>query len=619
MIEKELWFDRKTNKPSFSESEKPLIEKEKPFAIKSYGSINQDTLEASIIGHMIADFRLDGQEQNKSKFEKILSFGVKDYWFERKDLASLFNDLCLFYKEYRRVPYVDESGELCLNKGQTPSEASAYKHAVRVCRGTQHAQRIGLDLLLQRFWAHYSQKTNKKAIQEYERECDNPNIGPIIASENLSEKVKKNINVAKDSEIKVSDLIDDYEENISWLDDLKENPDKYKGYMCGLKAIDSKTQGLRKGQLTVIVGSHGGFKTTLMMNIAWGCYLSGCNVMYVSLEMEKNIVETKLWCRATGTVSYSRLYNGGRTTPEDWDRIDQLAEELKNPNLDKEERKRKQIKHDMLKFNLKTINKGEGKEDSVLISKMKAQLESNKNKFKTLTASQLQKLRPSQIDAWLEEKMGEFKPDIIFFDYLGLMGADHPNPGRPDLDYGEICQHLRQMGKNRNFAIVTAAQLSRQAVKKIHDAGENGAGKANLGTGDVADSHKIGGDADNMFVLWKEPSGNAVRIFTVKARYGALDTTNGEVVQVDHETCTISDNVRDTSIKTAEANIFDANRAVHKINTGGNGIGMTTDLTNDANDDVFYNPHAEQPLDGDGTILDPELNTNTVSLDELDI
>ena len=168
------WFDHPERELQLTETERELLKDETPFVLRSYGNLDQVTLEAIIIGHMVTDVKLDDDDPQKSKMDKILGSGIAESWFERPDLASLFKDAKDHYKKYKRIASIDELGERYIEAGNTPTKASAYKHKVRICRGTLHAWRIGIDILIERFWAHHSQKITEKLYANYKRDSDNP-------------------------------------------------------------------------------------------------------------------------------------------------------------------------------------------------------------------------------------------------------------------------------------------------------------------------------------------------------------------------------------------------------------------------------------------------------------
>lgn len=577
-----------------TEREQELLSRATPFQVRMYGNLDQATLEAMIIGNMVVD--PDNKEQDNKKIETIIDSGIKADWFEVKELAGIFTDLCAFYKKWHKTPTFDDMGVVCQNNSHSNDEAVNYKHVLQTCFGAVLSRKIGVELLIERWSGHYLQKFGDKLYLEFQKERADPKIGPKEATKRFRERVSRNLVDTKGAEIKCYDLIEDCEATLEGLRDMKRNPEKYQGLMCGIKAIDKKTKGFRKGHLTVIVGAHGGFKTTLMLNIAFGIYLNSHNVLYISLEMAKDEVHCKLWCRATGTVAYSRLYTGGITDPEDWAEVEALIKKLEDVSLTHKEKVAFQTKLNALQFSLKGQEKG--KEDSVLIAEAKFTLEKGKNKFRTLVAGQSEKLKVTQIEKWLQEQATVFKPDIIFLDYLGLM--DPENQERQDIGFSDICIYMRQLGKNMGFSTVTAAQLKRSAIERLKKHGVDKPEKAELDTADISDSHRIGGDAENVFILWREPGGTSLRIFTAKARHGERDTSKGETVQVDHETCTISDAIRDTGTRAVMMGIGDGNQAQEKfIKAQGTGL-PKTDLGESDNDDIFANPLIERPLDGDG-------------------
>ena len=384
---------------------------------------------------------------------------------------------------------------------------------------------------------------------------------------------------------------------------MKENPEKYSGFMCGINTIDMKTKGFRPGQLTVFAGAHGGYKSTTMLNVGYGLYERGCNVLYVSLEMEAEIVSLKLWCRASQSISYTKAYNGEFSSPEDWGRKRDIEAKLLDTTLTDKERATLNKKLAKYVAALKGKEEGKGHEDSCKLEHIRNHLASTPNQMRIITCGQSRKMKLSQLEKYIQENAKQFRPDVVILDYLDLTEAENPNPKRPDLDLGDVCKMMRALGKQYRFAAITAAQLKRSAWERLRKFGLEQPEKAQLDTDDIAGSHQIGADADNVFMLWRKPGASELMIFTAKARYGEKDTGGGTAVQVDYDTNTVADNIDDLRKQTGIKSISDAYNVIPKASMPKTVVpgsedfddnsnlmeGTDLDLQNPISDEVFGN------------------------------
>jgi hypothetical protein len=364
--------------------------------------------------------------------------------------------------------------------------------------------------------------------------------------------------------IKEFDFIDD-NETLSWLKDMKRNPEKYRGADCGIKGIDEKALGFRKGQLTVFCAPPGGYKTTIMLNIAYGLWEKGYNVLYASLEMEALNVNTKLLCRATRKISYSRVYSGKITEPEDLAKGTEADKKIYEELKALESSLITATPDERLKIEAR-IDTICSKFESYIAEKYyKEQKAKRKNNLKIINVGQSQKIKLSQLERWLFEKAIKFKPDVVLLDYLDLVSPEIINPNRLDVGFGDVCKMSRSIGLNMGFSVITAAQMKRAAIDRLRKHGFDSPEKAAFGVDDISGSAMIGNDADNCFVIWKKDGGTAIKLFTVKSRYGCVDN-NGTTLQVDHDSCMIGDNIESTDTITNSKNFGDALTSAARTN-----------------------------------------------------
>lgn len=523
---------------TFPDKERELLKDATAFEVRTVARLTHPDLERMIVGHLVGQ-PIDEAKPDISAAEKIVEAQIKTEWFEDRAIGGMFEDFMSHYRQKRSLMTVDEAYNKCIIKGQDPNNASNYKNTAVGCHAIAVVRAIDVDILIERMTTHYLMKRQNQIWEKAQKDRNDPAVGPRKSWENMREACIRDLLDPKGATIKAFDLIKDAPENMDWLRDMKYNPEKYRGMRCGINAIDLKTMGFRPGQLTVFVGYHGGYKTTTMLNVGYGLWENGCNVLYVSLEMEPQIVQTKLLCRGTkGLISYSRVYNGGLIEPEDFDRLQNLAIKMVNNALPSDERDKAKKEYEELNSRLQ--NKTKDTADIVIANKFFEEMGKKKNKFVVATVGQSEKMKLSQLERWLYEQAAVFKPDVVILDYLDLLQPEVLNPNRLDVGFGDICKMARQMGKNMGFSAITAAQMKRGAVERLRKTGLDAPEKAQFGTDDISGSGQIGADADNAFVLWRKGQ-NEVQLFTIKSRYAAMDNAKGDTLQVDYESCTIAE------------------------------------------------------------------------------
>jgi len=555
------WTDEDDDKvpdpSSFSEQERELLKDATPRQIKLYGQLDRPTLEAMIVGMLIGPPNVDKADCNAA--EKVVEAGIKPDWFEDKIYKDLFSDFLSYYKENRELLKVDEAQLVCLNQGQTKTEGNNYTAQAYACLGALKARKIRVELLIGRMLTYHLMKLEDRIYQKAVEDRANPAIGPQKSWENMREACIRDLVDLRGAVIKEFDFINDDMETLSWLKDMKHNPEKYRGAMSGIKAIDRRVIGFRKGQLTVFCAPPGGYKTTMMLNLAYGLWEQGFNVLYASLEMEALNVKTKLLCRGARKISYSRVYSGKITEPEDDPKAvaDIMALKASLVTATPEEAIKIEAQIDAIASRF---------ESYIAEKYYKEQQAKRKNLLKIINVGQSQKIKLSQLERYLFEQSTKFKPDVVLLDYLDLVSPEVVNQNRLDVGFGDVCKMSRAIGLNMGFSVITAAQMKRTAIDRLRKHGFDSPEKAAFGVDDIAGSAMIGNDADNCFVIWKQDGGTTLKLFTIKSRYGGVDS-NGETLQVDHDTCTISDDkIEDVDVITRTKTMADAYSSAAKAN-----------------------------------------------------
>ena len=242
-----------------------------------------------------------------------------------------------------------------------------------------------------------------------------------------------------------------------------------KRIICGIKEIDDcMTVGFRPGTLTLTVADVGGGKSTMMLNIAYNLWKRNCNVLFLPLEMPWEEIFKKFLSRET-LIEFEKFARPELMTEKDWEILRKRSEDLASM-------KQKLVWADV-------------------------------------------KSRPTvqEIKRAIEGKMHYFKPDVVVIDYIANIKPD----GKVDnwLAIGDILKELRALGKQYGFAILSAAQMTRDGIKKLKSDKEQ---SKSPGSEDLRGSHEYSADADNIFAQSPSPDepNRKMLLWCIKARYG---------------------------------------------------------------------------------------------------
>jgi len=517
----------------------------KKYEIKQFGSMDQPTLEGMMVGYLVFDpamEKIDKRLADHKNGELIVKSNITGDKFEGKLLGKLFDDLLNYYKSCRKLMTLDEAVQLMLTLGATQDQAVAYSELLADCHAAVVARHVSLRLLIERFKIHFYVQTTDNIYQQFVR--DRVQMDPKKALEKFKTDCRMQLSDPDEQPLREYDLGTDSAKSIGWVLDMKHNPEKYMGCRCGIEKIDTRTTGFKPGQLTVFVGRHGGYKTTTMTNVFHGLLVNGYNVLYASLEMEEDLLMAKVLCRHSRKISWSKMFQGRISEPEDWALRDEAMKMAANKALPDEERKEWRKKLEKLNDVLSNVEKG--KEEILLLEEARKEIEAMPNKGKIARVGQSDKIKVGLLERWIEERIDVWQPDVVIVDYLALVASDESFVDRRDLEVGEVCKKFRAMGSRLGFHVVTAAQYKRGAIERIRKYGFSNPEKAMLGTDDIAESNQIGADADTIFMLWPEDGGNRLRVFVPKARHAGTNIESFDVLQVDQDHCTIADDIGDT-------------------------------------------------------------------------
>ena len=197
---------------------------------------------------------------------------------------------------------------------------------------------------------------------------------------------------------------------VDQIDDLYNNPNKPRGLPTGYIDFDSKTGGLRGGDLLIIAGRPSMGKTTLAINIAEHAALKEgvrASVAIFSLEMPAEQILTRMLA-SVGSVHLGNI-RSGKLSEDDWPRITGATKQLQDAKI-----------------------------------------------FIDDTAA----LTPTELRARARRIKREHGLDLIVVDYLQLMSVPGTKENRAT-EISEISRGLKALAKEIHCPVIALSQLNR--------------------------------------------------------------------------------------------------------------------------------------------------------------
>jgi replicative DNA helicase len=243
--------------------------------------------------------------------------------------------------------------------------------------------------------------------------------------------------------------------------------------------------------MTLIVADVGGFKSATMINIALNvCEESKENVLYVSLEMPKKRLMQRIISRQS-RVDSKKVANPAKLSPEERAKVQSAAQNFKNYS----------------------------------------------SKFAIIDAEE--RMTVASIKAEIEKRLAFFRPRLVVIDYISILAPEARYQKLAEHSwYGQMCKDLRAHGRKIGYAVLSAVQLNREAIKSLR--GSKGGGNAPVGSDSLRGSHDFSADADHIYIQAPHPDQpkEKLHLYCVKARYGstmfgALGNQSKAVLDVD--------------------------------------------------------------------------------------
>ena len=398
--------------------------------------------------------------KNKDLLQDCISKGISKDCFREEVCKQLFILIAGHYNNYKALLTRQAFADVVMSLWKTPEEHAFWRSKYDSIYSTI-ADKDEYSSLLDGLEARFVQKQAYSILQHYFAPILNSTTGQKELIQKFQRSVGDICSPDQFSVIKGTSLADSLKDEV-WQEilDRKDHPERYVGLRSGFQCMDLAYNGFLEGKYIVVLAMENGGKTTFMLNMARNMVVDqGLTVAYVTIESDAATITKRIMTLDTG-VNYNRIHRGGN------DEHSGLGETTMG-----------QLSEFNQKFNSEM---GE--------------------KFHIIEA--LQGTPRSVIEHQLDQIRAYTHIDVVFVDYLEVIGADVSYPNRPDLELADVSAGFQNYGKKCNTLVVTAQQLRGEKVRELNKTGKKvDPENFDVNVGDVAGSKKISGAADMMFAL----------------------------------------------------------------------------------------------------------------------
>jgi replicative DNA helicase len=435
---------------------------------------------------------------NEEFVRKTLPFIKEDYFTDR-NTKTLFSHIKEFINKYNNIPS-SESIVIDLNESKNLSEQEV-KDSITLLNDLKNEsdERSDLQWLFDQTEKFCQDRAIYNAIMESVQILDRKDKSKGEIPKLLSDA----LGVSFDSHIG-HDYIDDFDSRYDFYHRKEER------IRFDLDLFNKITKGgLPIKTLNIALAGTGVGKSLFMCHFAASCLSQGKNVLYITLEMAEEKIAERIDANLLN-IDMAELHT------------------ISKPDYEK--------KFDVLR----------AKTNGKLIIK----------EFPTAAASSLH-FRALLSELALKKN---FKPDMIFIDYLNICASARIKPGANVNSYSyvkAIAEELRGLAVEFNVPIMSATQTTR-----------SGFTSSDPGLEDTSESFGLPATADFMFALISTEELaqlNQIMVKQLKNRYSDPNTFKRFVVGIDRAKMRLYD-VEDS----AQSDIVDSGQDTGPINTFGN-------------------------------------------------
>ena len=379
-----------------------------------------------------------------------------------------------------RKTYLDFCGSYLKTKQEVATQEMVFNRV-----SMQNADVNDYPLLKKKIHESHLTGLSSRFLREFSNDKDEKGI--VFAIKHLGGKMADLGDGSSEKKVVYENILefrDDYWADLTAIRDGTKEEDEFIGW--GLPELDKTTTvGAAPGTLTLFCGDVGGFKSTMMLNVAMNVWQkSKKDVLYIPLEMPRHFILNKMLSRQS-QIDFDRVASPKSLTEEEYEKLRKILFEDWNEEP---------------------------------------------GKFFVMDSYE-QRARVSMLRREISRNIDIVQPSLVVVDYIANLEADSNRQGRNDLEIGDMLKDLRHMGRPgvvhaKGFAIVSGAQIGRDALKRVR---KGGGDKTQFFSEDLRGSHEYSADADNIYVLFRDPQqpDERLQIHAVKCRYGKTTFPDG--------------------------------------------------------------------------------------------
>jgi replicative DNA helicase len=404
--------------------------------------------ENKLLKSLISHDTIDQQIAIKN-IEKVINSNISPEHFTTDFRAWLFSSIISHYYSYSAALTIDLTHQKIVKtykKEQSINDANALLEKVinRLFDQLELEPTIdelkNLHQLRKVFDVTQSLLTDLKAIKEGTKDV---NATPLITK--LDSAIEQLNSQSTMERIIEEDAFQDINGDIASIQDRHDNPEKYKGIDTGIEPLTLATSGWQGGDLVTVIGRTGHGKSIVLLNFGYSAWITGEDILYVTIEMPIGQQKRRLHSRMTG-VPYFRMKNADKLTNEELIYIEKKIKEIKS-------------KHD--------------------------------NSFVILDAPSACNANFIKKRIYNYEKSTGKKIKLVIVDPIYLMQPNEHNEMSKKDPVGAISWDLKLLARELDVPVLTANQISREGNKR-HLQGRE------IDTMDSSSSDRLGQNSDIM-------------------------------------------------------------------------------------------------------------------------
>lgn len=235
--------------------------------------------------------------------------GINERYFEDSSFGKLFSICQWYYSSYKVLISEDALKEVLRLSTKIPQEIVSKIPALFLDLNMQDVSEP-VEFLIDCVIKEYKSRQLRRLISDNIESIGVDKIGSTLPA--LLRGIGQ-INSVGNKEKREGEYLEDIDKRLEIYNNLKK--EKVFGINYGFSILDEATGGHGKGELWVVLGGYKSGKTAILLNMAYNAWMSGKNVVYISAEVHKNVIERRLDGISTN-MQISALKRGS-LSPED--------------------------------------------------------------------------------------------------------------------------------------------------------------------------------------------------------------------------------------------------------------------------------------------------------------